>query len=240
MRKLEARARELEQDPTIRRVALFPGFPYSDVARAGFSVVVTYLEDAAESARAAAAEIAGAVERHDWSVERPDPAAAVAEAIRSAERPVVLADVADNIGGGSPGDGTALLAELLDQRAQGVVMAIADAEVATEAARLGAGAALETSVGAKTDRLHGDPVPIRGRVVRVTDGRYVSEGTWMPGQEFSMGTTAVVEVDGVTLVVMERATPPFHSEQLTSQGVEPDEGGDHRRQGRRRVASRVR
>jgi microcystin degradation protein MlrC len=65
MQRLEARARELEEDPTIRRVALFPGFPYSDVARAGFSVIVTHLEDAAETARAAAAEIGGAVERHD-------------------------------------------------------------------------------------------------------------------------------------------------------------------------------
>jgi microcystin degradation protein MlrC len=222
MQRLEARARELEQDPTIRRVALFPGFPYSDVARAGFSVVITYPEDGVESARVAAAEIAGAVERHDWRVERPDPTAAVAAAIRSAARPVVLADVADNIGGGAPGDGTALLAELLDQRAHGVVMAIADAEVAVEAARRGAGAVLRTSVGAKTDRLHGDPVPIRGTVVRITDGRYVSTGTWMSGQEFAMGTTAVVEADGVTLVVMERATPPFHSEQLTSQGIEPE------------------
>ena len=223
MRKLEARARELEQDPTIRRVALFPGFPYSDVARAGFSVVVTHLEDVGERAGVAAAEIAGDVERHDWRLERPDPGAAVAEAIRSKVRPVVLADVADNIGGGAPGDGTALLAELFDQRAQGVVIAIADAEVAAEAARRGAGAMLEAQLGARTDRLHGDPVPIRGRVVRVTDGRYRSEGTWMSGQEFSMGTTAVVDTDGVTLVVMERATPPFHSEQLTSQGVEPEE-----------------
>lgn len=36
-----------------------------------------------------------------------------------------------------------------------------------------------------------------------------------------MGTTAVIKVDGVTLVVTERATPPFHREQLTAQGVDP-------------------
>ena len=38
-----------------------------------------------------------------------------------------------------------------------------------------------------------------------------------------MGTTAVVETDGVTLVVTERAVPPFHIEQLTSVGIEPSE-----------------
>lgn len=222
MRQLEARARDLGREATIRRVALFPGFPYSDVARAGFSVVVTYREGSDERARQAAAELAAVVERYDWRVERPDPAAAVAEASRSSERPVVLADVADNIGGGAPGDGTTLLTELLRHGAEGVVMSIADAEVAREAARRGAGTVLEARVGAKTDHLHGDPVLIRGRVLRVTDGRYRAEGTWMTGQEFSMGTTAVVEVDGVTLVVMERATPPFHIEQLTSQGIEPE------------------
>jgi microcystin degradation protein MlrC len=43
----------------------------------------------------------------------------------------------------------------------------------------------------------------------------------MTGREFSMGTTAVVDVNGVTLVAMERATPPFHGEQLTSVGIHP-------------------
>ena len=38
-----------------------------------------------------------------------------------------------------------------------------------------------------------------------------------------MGTTAVVQTDGVMLVVTERAVPPFHAEQLTSVGIEPGE-----------------
>jgi microcystin degradation protein MlrC len=221
MRDLEARARELEQSAGIRRVALFPGFPYSDVERAGVSVVVTYREGFEELAWEIATEFAAGVEQHDWTVARPGPAEAVGEAIRSADQPTVLADVADNIGGGSPGDGTALLAELLRQQAAGAVVSIADAGVALEAARLGTGAELATRVGGKTDRFHGDPVEIRGTVLRVGDGSYRATGTWMTGQEFSMGTTAVVAVDGLTLVVMERATPPFHREQLTSLGIEP-------------------
>lgn len=43
----------------------------------------------------------------------------------------------------------------------------------------------------------------------------------MTGREFAMGRTAVIDVEGVTLVVMERATPPFHRERLTSLGVDP-------------------
>jgi microcystin degradation protein MlrC len=221
MRDLRARARRLESSEGIRRVALFPGFPYADVARAGFSVVVTHLPGGEHRAADAADELIAAVTASDWSVRRPDPTAAVAEALGSPDRPVILADVADNVGGGGPGDGTALLAELLAHGARKAVVTIADAEAARAAAQVGEGGVLEVEVGGKTDRLHGDPVAIRGTVLRVTDGRYRTEGSWMTGQEFSTGTTAVVEVEGITLVVTERPTPPFHREQLTSQGVDP-------------------
>ena len=225
MRDLKARASELERSPGIRRISLLPGFAYADVARAGFSVVVVYKEGAEEQANAVGAELAVDIERRgdEWLVDRPGPAAAVKEAISSAEWPVILVDVADNIGGGSPGDGTALLGELLLQKAKGAVVAIVDPEVTREAARVGEGGAVEAEVGGKTDHLHGDPVPVRGRVTRLTDGRYRSEGTWQTGREFTMGTTAVLQLDGVTLVVMERPTPPFHAEQLLSVGIDPAE-----------------
>jgi microcystin degradation protein MlrC len=222
MRDLRAQADVATHDG-VARVSLLPGFPYSDVDRAGFSVVVTFEPGAEEAARAVAAELTEEAERRsdEFVVERDDPATAVARALVARERPVVLADLADNIGGGSPGDGTALLAELLRQGASGAVVPIADAEVARAAAQAGAGAMVDVEVGGKTDALHGDPVRIEGRVLRITDGRYRGGGTWMTGHEFSMGTTAVIEVEGVTLVVMERAVPPFHAEQLLSVGIEP-------------------
>ncbi len=225
MRELKAYASGLEKRQGIRRISLLPGFVYADVARAGFSVVVVYEQGFEKQAQLVGDELATQVEtrREEWLVVRNGPATAVAEAIASAERPVVLVDVADNIGGGSPGDGTALLAELIAQGATGAVVCIADPEVALRAAQVGEGGTLEAEVGGKTDRLHGDPVSIRGRVERLTDGRYRSGGTWQAGREFSMGTTAVLRVGGVTLVVMERATPPFHAEQLLSVGIEAAE-----------------
>jgi len=221
MTDLEERARELEQELGIRRISLLPGFPYSDVTRAGFSVVAVYEEGAVEAAYEAAGKLALQVEKESWAVERPDPSAAVAEAIRAEEGPVILVDVADNIGGGSPGDGTALLAELLSQGAEGAVVSLADPEVAKEAHQRGEGAVLEAEVGGKTDRLHGDPVPVRGTIRTLSDGNYRTEGTWQTGRSFAMGLTAVIDVDGVALHVMERPTPPFHREQLTSVEIDP-------------------
>ncbi|MGH8959466.1 MAG: M81 family metallopeptidase [Acidimicrobiia bacterium] len=221
MASLKGYASDLQAKDGIRRISLLPGFPYSDVARAGFSVVIVFEEGAADLAGQVGLELASAVEAADWSVERPGSAGAVAEAIVSTERPVILADVADNIGGGSPGDGTALLHELLAQGAEGAVVSLVDAEAAKAAHALGRGETFQTKVGAKTDRLHGDPVSIRAKVVELSDGNYRTAGTWQTGRSFSMGLTAVLQVDGVTLQVMERPTPPFHREHLTSVGIDP-------------------
>jgi microcystin degradation protein MlrC len=223
MSSLHELARTLAGRAGTTRVSLLPGFPYSDVPRAGFSVLVTSGDCSDESTSAIAAEIVAAVEtrRGEFELRLPLPQHAVERALRAGRRPVVLVDVADNVGGGSPGDGTVLLRELLDQGATGAVVTIADAEAVREAAAAGAGKELEMLVGGKVDDRHGAPVPIRGRVVRVTDGRYRARGTWMTGREFELGTTAVVDAGGMTLVLTEHAVPPFHSEQLESVGIVP-------------------
>ena len=78
--------------------------------------------------------------RHEMIVRNTPPAEAVAEAIAFPEGPVMLVDVGDNIGGGTPGDGTVLLAELLAQGAQEATIVIADAEAAQAAFAAGVGA----------------------------------------------------------------------------------------------------
>lgn len=227
MSSLMAWAKQRGRDAGALRVSLLPGFAYSDVERAGFSVLVVDTAARATVAQELAAEIAAKVVATSTSasfvVERPGPAEAVRQAMNASAWPVVLVDVADNIGGGSAGDGTVLLAELLRQAANGAVVVLADARVALAAAAAGPGGTIRTVVGGKTDALHGDPVPVEGTVVRVTDGSYTAEGTWATGQTFCMGTTAVLDLGGVTIVVTERATPPFHAEQLTSVGIRPAE-----------------
>jgi len=223
MRGIEARARGRARRPGIARVSIAAGFPYSDVERAGISVLVVcepsrrhaatiVLEDTALDVRA---------HREAFRAVRPGPAAAVAQALAAPLRPVVLADVSDNVGGGGPGDGTALLRELLAQDAPSAVVVLADADAARAAAAAGAGATYRGPVGARTDAMHGAPVEVEGEVLAVTDGRYRTAGTWMEGQEFTMGQTAVVRCGGVRVVLTERRVPPFHREQLTSVGIDP-------------------
>ncbi|TLP79877.1 M81 family metallopeptidase [Nesterenkonia sphaerica] len=223
MRLLQARANRRAKDAGLHRVCVIGGFAYSDVTRAGMSVMAVHDEAHAQAASEVLDATVADIENHahDFEVVRDSPSVAVDRALEAEAHPVVLVDVADNVGGGSPGDGTALLSELLRGGASGAVVPIIDRDVAELAQELGEGAVIETSVGGKTDRRHGTPVPIQGHVVRITDGRYRTAGPWMTGREFSMGTTAVIEVGGVTLLVMSERTPAFHSEQFTSQGIDP-------------------
>lgn len=222
MRRLQEAATARARIAGLPRISIVGGFAYSDVARAGMSVLIVYQPGqeatAADVMDATVADILAHAE--DFAVARDDPAAAVARALGSTRRPVFLVDVADNIGGGSPGDGTALLRELLAAGATGSVVTIADRAVAREAERLGVGAPIDTLLGGKTDSRHGAPVRIRGYVERITDGRYRVAGYYMTGRTFSMGTTAVLSVAGNSVVVTETPVPPFHAEQLASVGID--------------------
>jgi microcystin degradation protein MlrC len=216
------RAFALEKAGEALTITIAGGFPYADAPATGLSVIVTADGDAA-AARAMADELAMLAWdlRDDMRVANVDPADAVAEAIAQPDGPVMLVDVGDNIGGGTPGDGTVLLAELLRQGATGAVVVIADADAVRDAFAAGVGGTVQTSVGGKADDRHGAPVPITGRVRLLSDGRWVHEGPENAGVAAEPGPTAVVEVDGVTLVLNSHKIAPGDQQQLKSVGIDP-------------------
>jgi microcystin degradation protein MlrC len=213
----------------IPSVSVLAGFPYADEPRIGMSVLAVSTPEQAPVAAALAESAADRLAELDaagaFRVARPTAAEAVAEAIAADARPAVLVDLADNIGAGSAGDGTLLLAELLRQGARDAVVVIADAEVVASARAAGVGATVEARLGGKVDDLHGDPVPVVAEVLSLGDGGYVSGGSWATGVHFEMGDVAVLRADGVTILVTTRATPPFHREHLTSVGIDPSAAG---------------
>jgi microcystin degradation protein MlrC len=224
MRTLMARAHEMERDPRVLAVTLAGGFCYSDVPRAGMTAVVSTIGDpdlatqlATELRDAIWAQRAGFVQKN----------LSVADAVRQARlnesgKPAMLVDVADNIGGGSPGDGTAILAELIAQQATGVAIAIADPEAVALAFSAGVNGHFSGLVGGKTDNLHGDPVQVEGRVRLLSDGQFVYRGSYMTGLVREMGRSAVIDTGGNYLLLNELKTMPFDAEQLRSVGISPE------------------
>lgn len=216
------RAHAMEESEEALTVTVAPGFAYADVPDAGTSFLVTTDGDAEKAERLARelAELAWSL-RDRMIARNTPPTEAVAEAIAYPEGPVMLIDVGDNIGGGTPGDGTVLLAELLAQGAQEAVMVIADRATVDAAIAAGIGGTVTVTVGGKTDRRHGEPVPITGRVRLISDGRFVLEGPENAGTVGDMGRTAVVRVDGVDLVLTSQKFAPGDQQQLKSVGIDP-------------------
>ena len=92
----------------------------------------------------------------------------------------------------------------------------------------GVGGQFDQLVGGKTDRFHGEPVRIRGRVKSLHDGRYIEPEVRHGGGRYNdMGHTAVIEVEGSTrelsnlLLLTYRRTSPNSLHQLISNGVNP-------------------
>jgi microcystin degradation protein MlrC len=133
----------------------------------------------------------------------------------------VLVDAADNVGGGSAGDGTVVLDALVRAGARDAVVVIVDPEAVAIAEAAGEGGAFEGLVGGKTDDRHGAPVRLRGHVRRIVNGRYTHRGSYMTGSVTTMGRTAVVDVDGIALVLTSLRTMPFDAGQLRSLAIDP-------------------
>ncbi|MBK8021835.1 MAG: MlrC C-terminal domain-containing protein [Chloroflexi bacterium] len=136
----------------------------------------------------------------------------------------------DNIGGGSAGDSTFILQELLAQHAEAWVIVLADPSAAQFCAQAGIGATVALDVGGKTDDLHGQPVKISGHVKCLHDGRYIETQPRHGGQRYhDQGLSAVIEIPGSApdlscyLVLTTHREPPFSLQQLISLGVQPQQ-----------------
>ena len=213
--------RELDQPGTASN-SLAMGFAYADGSHLGATVLV-WGDDVTEC-EASADRIAAAL----WDARpqfQPDLVTLddlPAEIARGADGPgpLVIVDPADNIGGGSAGDGTAILEVLLATGAAGTIQ-LTDPQAVRIAAEAGLGGRFAAPVGARTDALHGHPIRLTGRVERVGEARFRHTGSYMTGFVTSMGPSATVRADDLRVVLTSRRTMPFDPGVLTSVGLDP-------------------
>jgi len=224
MVRLFERAYQMEKLPRVINVSVFGGFPYADVARIGSSVVVV-TDDDLELARKSSWELGEEMwsRRKEFLKEITPIGEAVERAVATKEGPVILADVADNPGGGAPGDSTFILRELLRRGAKNVgVAVIKDPEAVAEAIKVGVQGTLTTRIGGKTDSFHGEPLEVTGRVRTITDGVFVHKAGRV-GLRADVGRTAVLDVDGVEIILTEKSHAPNDPEIFRRNGIEPTE-----------------
>jgi microcystin degradation protein MlrC len=219
---LFALADDIRARPGVLAVSLLLGFPYADVPEMGAAVVVVTDNDAALAQRLVG-ELAGT-----WWERRAEfqgRLVSVEDAVNRAAAlngPVCLLDMGDNVGGGSPGDGTVLLHALAGRRLTAFVC-LCDPDAVQQARSAGVGSQVWLRVGGRTDHRHGEPFDATFTVRGLIDGRFNEPQPRHGGfTSFDQGLTALLETDGgITIMATTRRMAPFSLRQLTTFGVEP-------------------
>jgi microcystin degradation protein MlrC len=223
MRRLYDLADEMEKDPKVISVSVFAGFPHADIPDAGLGIYVVTDDD-----RPLADRLAGTLERTAWAhrhefIHTALPVKeAVARALAADGGPIVLADMADNTGGGAAGDGTEILRELLLVGARRATVAcLWDAAAVPECIRAGVGARVTVTVGGMVDDRHGAPLRVTGTVRTLSDGRFIHRGPMMTGLPGRLGLTAVLDVDDVKVILISYRWQTLDPEMIRFVGIDP-------------------
>ncbi len=219
--ELQELADELRTRPDVLSVSVILGFPYADVAELGSSfIVVTDNEPAL--AKQYAAELGQYLWEHRQAfVGQFVSAKEALGQLPRAAKPVCLLDMGDNIGGGSPGDGTFLAHALLAQHINAFVC-LHDPEAVAHLERVGVGQSTTVIMGAKTDGLHGRGLEATVTLLGLHNGIfYETEPRHGGDTSFDMGPTAVVKTGSLTVMLTSKRTAPFSLQQLLSCGLNP-------------------
>ncbi len=208
MTEVLASADKLLVRPDVLAAGVCAGFPWADTHDTGPTALIVGHGDTGEHAALADALVQEIWDKRHIStiqtISIEEAMARVREA-RPASKPIVLADFADNPGGGGYGDGTRLLRGMLDANlANAAFGTIFDPGAAELCRDQGLGAIVHLDLGGKTDPAYGAPLAVRATVKAVTNGQFRLEGPMTAGLHVDMGTTAVVTIDGIDVVVASR------------------------------------
>jgi microcystin degradation protein MlrC len=229
-RELQQRVIEMEEQGALA-VSLFTGFPHADVENAGLSVVVVTDGDQALAERLRDELLDQAWNDRQAFVYELEPLEdSVAKARKlgdePGEGPVLLLDHYDNTASGGTMDTTEVLAEVLRQGLEDVaVFGFYDPAAVELMADAGIGAEVTVSLGGKLHmpalEVQSKPLEVTGRVKLLSEGRFPATVAMSRGLTMNMGTTAVLSIGSVDVVVISRHIEPFDPGCFRSLGIEP-------------------
>ena len=226
MGPLLEQARTLEKSGLLA-VSVFGGFPLADIWHAGLSVV-TIADGGSERAEQACEAVLEAAwnVREQFVFESEPLETTIAHAKTLEEGPIILLDHADNSASGGTQDTMAVLAEVLRQGLTDVaVFGICDPAAVAAMVAAGVGNNVTLELGGKVNmpaiNETGKPLLVTGKVKATTDGDFEVTVPMGRGTVRSMGTTAVLDMGDVQVVVLSRHTEPFDLGCFRSVGIEP-------------------
>jgi microcystin degradation protein MlrC len=219
-------AEEIEKNNEILNISVFGGFAYADTKHTSVSVLVQ-TDNNANLAKQSAIKISQKIweNRQAALYNGIKIQEALSKAVFVDKKPVLLADTGDNIGGGSPGDSTFMLSEIVSGGYKDCLVTICDSEVAKRACEIGEGGIFKGFIGGKKNKFHGKPVYIKGIIDKLTSEKYQigrdNHFASSIGNDVDMGRCALIKSNDVSIYITEKRTPPGDLEQLYHIGIDP-------------------
>ena len=220
MRSFVEELRALEGQDGILDISFVHGFPFGDTVHTGAKLLV-YADGDASKAEAVAARL----HQRLWAIKQEamlslstlDDALL---AMRSpGARPLVVADFADNPGGGAPSDNVAMLRAVVEHDLTDIVIGlICDPQAVRLCHELGLGGRIELRIGGKTGRASGLPIDLEIEVLGLACDAYMENGG---GGRYPLGNTAWVRHRGIDLALSSERMQLLHPSGLTHLGIDP-------------------
>ena len=221
-----ARARVYEKEPDVFAVSVNAGFGNADIEEVGPTALVTAQGDPARHRAFAEALMDDVWNRRFEAVSTYVPveeAARLADAFDASSGPLVIADYADNPGGGAYGDDTELLRAMVNANLKDACFGpMVDMEAAAELHRATVGKTVSVRFNGKTDpRTGGAPLGLTGTLMLLSDGAYVGDGPILGGLAGNWGPTAVLRVGGIDILVVSLPAQILDLQQFRAFGIDP-------------------
>lgn len=219
MRSLVDRIKAMEGKDGILSVSIAHCFPYGDVPELGTRVLV--IADGDKKKADALATMLGEELVSLRGKTRPpalDVAAGIAEGVAFNDLPVVIADPADNAGGGAPSDNTDILRHLIETEIEDACLGpIWDPIAVRICFDAGLGARIGLRFGGKIAPSSGQPIDAEVEIVGLRRDAWQRFGpTQVP-----VGDCAAVRVGGIDVVLIANRTQATGLELFTNLGIDP-------------------
>jgi microcystin degradation protein MlrC len=211
MNEVLLRVHAMEQRPGIVSVTVATGYPWADVPEVGASVLVVANGDR-DLAQRSADELGDWIWQHRERWYAPPLAVrqALEQGTHAGKFPIILADQADNPGGGAPGDSTEVLQTFLDLKLRdALVLYLVDPDAARQAHAAGVGSRGRFELGGKAHPSQGSPVRGEFEVVAVSNGTFTYDGPMFAGLAGNFGPSAWLRCGGVSVVVISQRMQPL-------------------------------
>jgi microcystin degradation protein MlrC len=220
---LYARIPEIAEMDGILDASILVGYVWADEPRSTASVVVVGTDHKAVETQAVRLAQGYWDARHDF--EFGVPVGGVDEIIQMAlaapESCVFISDSGDNPTAGGVGDVPYFLERLIAAEVLNAVYAsIPDAHAIDICHAAHVGAEVELSLGGKLDPVHGAPLAVRGRVLTL---EIVNRVGHFRTAEDQINKHAVIQVDGVKVILTQHRTPFHYIADFQRLGIEPTE-----------------